>query len=66
MEQSLIDIAQNIDVAEENFTSKFMSCVRKCVPEKTTCTCITICLRDKPRYDSMFRKTMRSRGTKAL
>ena len=34
MKHFLIDTAQDIDVAEENVTSKFMSCVSKCVPEK--------------------------------
>jgi hypothetical protein len=54
---NIINGAETVDIATENFTSKFLSCVRQCIPEKN----VTIRPRDKPWYDSMIRKTIRLR-----
>ena len=53
-----INEAKSINLATENFTSEFLSCVRECIPEQT----ITIRPRDKPWFDSVLRKTIRTRN----
>ena len=55
--ENIINGAETVDIATENFTSKFLSCVRQCIPEKT----VTIRPRDKPWYDSLIRKRIRLR-----
>ena len=40
-----------------NFSTKYMSLVRECIPEKT----VTIRPKDKPWFDSTLRKTIRKR-----
>ena len=46
-----------MESATENFTSKFLSYIRECIPEKT----ITVRPRDKPWFDSLLRKSIRIR-----
>ncbi|XP_062594120.1 uncharacterized protein LOC134255611 [Saccostrea cucullata] len=53
-----INDADNIDAATDNFSNKFLSCVRQSFCEKT----ITIRPRDKPWMDSILRKTLRLRN----
>ncbi|XP_062604444.1 uncharacterized protein LOC134266236 [Saccostrea cucullata] len=53
-----INEAQTVDIATENFTSEYLACVRECIPEQT----VTIRPRDKPWFDSLLRKTMRTRN----
>jgi hypothetical protein len=55
---NIINGAETVDIATENFTPKFLSCVRQCIPEKNR---NYIRPRDKPWYDSMIRKTIRLR-----
>jgi hypothetical protein len=54
---NIINGADTEHIAAENFTSKFLSCVRQCIPENI----VTIRPHDKPWYDSMLRKTIRLR-----
>nr|XP_022287616.1 uncharacterized protein LOC111100237 isoform X1 [Crassostrea virginica]XP_022287617.1 uncharacterized protein LOC111100237 isoform X1 [Crassostrea virginica]XP_022287618.1 uncharacterized protein LOC111100237 isoform X1 [Crassostrea virginica] len=54
---SRITDADNIDSATINFSIKYMSLVRECIPEKT----VTIRPKDKPWFDSTLRKTIRKR-----
>ena len=53
----LITDADNMDSATINFSTKYMSLVRECIPEKT----VTIRPKDKPWFDSTLRKTNRKR-----
>lgn len=54
---NIITKADNVNIAVDNFTIKFLSFVRECIPEQTK----TIRPRDKPWFDSVLRRTIRVR-----
>ena len=55
---NIINGSETFESATENFTSKFLSYIRECIPEKI----ITVRPRDKPWFDSLLRKSIRIRG----
>lgn len=54
---NIITEADNVNIAVDIFTTKFLSFVRECIPEQT----ITIRPPDKPCLDSVLRKTIKVR-----
>lgn len=54
---SVICDAKDIDTATLNFSSKLLTLIRECIPEKT----VTIRPKDKPWFDSLLRRTIRKR-----
>ena len=54
---SVICDAEDIDSATLNFSSKLLTLIRECIPEKT----VTIRPKDKPWFDSLLRRTIRKR-----
>lgn len=54
---SVICDAEDIDSATLNFSSKLLTLIRECIPEKT----VTIRPKDKPWFDSLLGRTVRKR-----
>lgn len=54
---SVICDAEDIDSATLNFSSKLLTLIRECIPEKT----VIIRPKDKPWFDSLLRRTIRKR-----
>ena len=53
----LINDANDIDHAENNFNTTFLNLVKQCIPKKT----VTIRSKDKPWFDSALRNKIRLR-----
>ena len=54
MWENIINGADTLELATENFMSKFLSYIRECTPEKT----IIVRPRDKPWFDSLLPKSI--------